>query len=103
MLRFSRAWFAVGFCLSYPLFLALDWHLFLYYPMIGEWSFGPLSGATGPAMEWYGLIVSSGLAGVAAGLVLPERNLTPILLRAAVAVAMAAMAACAFLLRGFFV
>ncbi len=103
MLRFSRPWFALGFCLAYPLCLVLDWHLFLYYPLIGQWSFRPLSGTTGPAMEWYGLIAAAGLAGGAAGLLLPGRDLSPILPRVAAATAVAAMAACAILMRGFFV
>ena len=103
MARFSPAWFSLCFCLSYPVFLAFDGHLFLYYPLINQWSFSPPKGATGPAMQWYGLIASAGLAGLVAGVVLPKHNLAFFVSRSAVIAAVAAMLACVYLLRDFFV
>ncbi len=103
MPHFSRAWFALGFCIAYPLCLLLDGHLFLYYPLIGQWSFHPLPDTAGPAMQWYGLMASAGLVGGVAGLLLPGRDRSPALLRWTAAITLLAMAASVYLLRGFFV
>ena len=103
MLKLSPAGFSAGFCLCYPLFLALDWHLFLYYPLNGDWSVSPLAESAGPAMQWYGLIASATLAAGGISLCLQGASIARWLSRWIGVFAVLSMAACAWLLRGFFV
>lgn len=102
MSKFSPTWFGLVFCLCYPLFLTLDWHLFLYYPLHGQWSLESLPESAGPAMQWYGLTVAAALAGGAAGLILTDGNAARAMSRWVWAIAVTSIAACVYLLRGFF-
>lgn len=103
MPKLSPAAFSAGFCLCYPLFLALDWHLFLYYPLDGQWSIRPLPESAGPAMQWYGLIAAATLAAGGISLLLRGAGTTRWLSHHIGVLAVLSMVACAWLLRGFFV
>ncbi|TJY59527.1 hypothetical protein E4T66_14210 [Sinimarinibacterium sp. CAU 1509] len=103
MPRMSAAWFTVVFGLSYIAIFALDLALFLYYPLVRQFSFVPLIDASsGPAMHWYGLMASAGCAGLAASVCLRDRWIPEVLLQWLWIVPVSAMFASAFLLRQFF-
>ena len=101
--RFSPAGFVIGFCCTYALVFAKNWPLFLYYPLHGNFIWGPhFTRGLGPAMAWYGLMVDAGLAGLLAALVLPQRLLERSLGNYLWLFPCAAMLTCVFLLRQFF-
>jgi hypothetical protein len=60
-LRFAPVVFMIAYCCAYALTFALDWPLFRYYPLHGNFTWGwHTLGASGPAMVWYGLVASAG-------------------------------------------
>lgn len=102
MPKFSVYWFTIAFSITYPLFLAMHWEWFLYYPLVGEWSIQPLSGDQGPAMQWYGLIAGAAVCAAALALALKDQWLPRVAVHWIVAFPAASMAACMYVLRGFF-
>ena len=79
MKRFSPSLFAVAFCCAYACAFAFDAPLFVYYPLHGEVSMGhPLLQGIGPAMAWYGLLASAGIAATVLAFVIPERASAPL-------------------------
>lgn len=103
MIRFSRVWFSIGFCIAYVALFALDRPLFRYYPLTGRWSLYPLADDPGPAMQWYGLVAGAAIAGGVMALVLSDRQLPDRVLRWVALVPLFAMTACLYLLRDFFI
>jgi hypothetical protein len=97
--------FAVVFAVVYGLAVEKNYALFTYHPALGEFGLGVEAPKDGPAMYWYGWLATSAIAAsVAGGLaaLLPEsvtRRLWP---GATWTVAIAVMAAFAWLLRNFF-
>ena len=71
--RLSRSWFTLGFCLAYPLVIALDWPVFVYFPQSRHFHWGSATNDVGPAMHWYGLMASASLAGLMLALLCPEK------------------------------
>ncbi|MCW1383707.1 hypothetical protein OLX02_12830 [Novosphingobium sp. KCTC 2891] len=102
MLRFSGGWFTTAFCASYMALFAHGGPVLQYYPLSGRWSFGPPAGGSGPAMQWYGLMLEAGLIAMAVSALLRDRPLPRYLADRPWAVPLTAMAACFYLLRGFF-
>ncbi len=102
-LRFSPAAFLVVFCVAYIVVFAKDWPLFHYYPLHGNWTWGPqrLPDA-GPPMAWYGLMANAGIAATLAALVVPDALVLRWLRNRLWLFPVGAMAACVFLLRQFF-
>jgi hypothetical protein len=100
--RFSPTTFSITYCCAYVGGFALNWPLFLYYPLHGDWSFGPqIVEGIGPAMAWYGLMVDAGaIAGVIA-LCVPDHAVKKIF-RHLWLFPSAAIVASVFLLRHFF-
>lgn len=101
--RFSAAAFAVAFCIAYVVVFALDFPLFRYWPLHGDWTWGrtPLKDA-GPAMAWYGLMANAGIAALLAAFIVPDAIATRLLRNRVWLFPIGAMAACVFLLRQFF-
>jgi hypothetical protein len=101
--RFSAATFTAVFCVAYIGVFALDFPLFRYWPLHGNWTWGrtPLEDA-GPAMAWYGLLANAGIAALVAAVVVPDQFATRLLGNRLWLFPVAAMAACVFLLRQFF-
>jgi len=100
--RFSPPWFTLLFCMAYLASLTLNQALFLYYPLVGQFSLSPLDAAAGPPMLWYGLMANAAVAGLLAGIVLPQRWLPDRLIAWSWLVPVATMAGVALDLRAFF-
>jgi predicted permease len=102
-LKLAPAIFLIAFCIAYVVVFAMNWPMFRYYPLHGnfEWGPGDLQGA-GPAMAWYGLLSSAAAFALLPALVISDRSI-PAALRGYIWVLPClAMAACVFLLRGLF-
>ena len=56
---FAPAVFSIAFCLAYVPVFSVDWPLFLYHPLHGDFSRTPLPEEMGPAMHWYGLVATN--------------------------------------------
>lgn len=103
-LRFSPAVFTVAFCCTYIGAFAFDWPLFRYYPMHGDISWGrQLVKGIGPAMTWYGLMANAGIVASLLSVGVPNRPIDALLRNYLWLFPCAAMLACVFLLRQFFV
>ena len=63
--------FAAGTAVFYVLAFAYNLTPFTYFPALNEWHWGVVGGSDelGPPMFWYGWLLYSALAGLAAGLV----------------------------------
>jgi hypothetical protein len=97
--------FAVVFALAYVLAVEANYAVFTYHPALGEWGAGVEKARDGPAMYWFGWLLTSGIVATVAGLAataLPEsvtRRLWPGLTWV---VAIGVMIAFCYLLSGFF-
>ena len=101
--RPSSAAFAVIYSVAYTVALAMNWPLFNYYPLSGQFSLGPHQIVdAGPPIVWYGLIATALLVAIALSTFVPSswfvnRFRNTLWLFPAIA-----MLACAVLMRGFF-
>ena len=102
-LRISRVAFAIAYCTSYIVVLAMDWPLFRYYPLTGEFSWGwhHVAGS-GPAMAWYGLMANAGMAALVCAAISRDHTLAAVLRNYLWLFPCAAMLGCVFLMRQFF-
>jgi hypothetical protein len=102
-LGFSPATFLVAFCVLYALVFFLDFPMFRYYPLHGDFNWGKavLKGV-GPAMAWYGMMANATLGALLLAIVVPDRVLEPGLRNFLWLFPLATMLVCAFLLRHFF-
>jgi hypothetical protein len=100
--RLSGPWFTAGFCVAYPLVFALDWALFLYYPVPGRFHWGNAAQDVGPPMHWYGLVATAALIGLVAALAGRDAWLTPQVQRCLAWTPCIAMLGSLILLRQFF-
>jgi hypothetical protein len=100
---FAPAAFAAAFCCAYILLFAMNWPLFLYYPLHGDFTWGPqaLKGV-GPAMAWYGLMAGAGIIAAFVAVIVPDRIADRALRNYVWLFPCVAMFACIFLLRRFF-
>jgi hypothetical protein len=100
---FSPAIFMIAFCCAYAFAFAMDWPLFRYYPLHGDFNWGPryLKGV-GPAMAWYGLLCSAGISAVLLSIIVPDSAAQKLLRNYLWVFPSGAMLACVFLLRQFF-
>jgi len=98
-------WFAPGsfmvfFCCAYGLVFAMNWPLFTYYPLHGNFFWGPRAHTgLGPVMVWYGLMSSAGLVALLAALLIPEKVSERALRNYIWLFPLGAMLVCIFLLR----
>jgi hypothetical protein len=71
--------FGAVFSLIYAVVLDYNWALATYFPKQGFWQWGaapPIPGEGGPAMYWYGVVMTTALASLvvtAAVALLPEK------------------------------
>ena len=102
--RLASPVFTVAFCCTYALVFALNWPLFLYYPLHGDfvWGWRVLQGQ-GPAIVWYGFMADAVIAGLVASVCLPSRAVASRLRNYLWLFPCAAMLVCVFLLRHFFI
>ena len=97
--------FAVVYALVYVFAVEANYALFTYHPALKEWGAGVEKARDGPAMYWFGWLVTSGIVAAVAGLAataLPEgvtRRLWP---GWTWVVAIGVMAAFCYLLRNYF-
>jgi hypothetical protein len=102
-LRFSPSIFAVAFCCAYIGVFAADWPLFRYYPLHGDFNWGPRTlPGVGPAMAWYGLVSAAGVLASVSALLIPERLADRLLRGHLWLFPLGAMLGSVFLLRRFF-
>jgi hypothetical protein len=59
--------FAVVFAVAYVFVVELNYAMFTYHPIAGEWGAGVEKAQEGPAMYWFGWLATSGLIAAVAG------------------------------------
>jgi hypothetical protein len=103
-LRLAPTTFMIAYCCVYIFVLAMNLPLFMYYPLHGDfaWGWQGLKGA-GPAMAWYGLMANAAIVAVVVAVCVPNRLPDRALRNCLWLVPVAAIVACTFLMRGFFV
>jgi hypothetical protein len=97
--------FAVVYAIAYVTCVESNYALFTYHPALGEFGLGVQKAKDGPAMYWYGWMATSTIvAGVAGGLatLFPDAATRRLWPASTWVVALAAMAAFCWLLKGFF-
>ena len=100
---FSPVLFSVAFCVAYVAAFALNAPLFSYYPLPGSFVWGSRALVdAGPSMAWYGLMSSAALVALPVAMIVPERWVLNRVRAGLWLVPCAAMLACAWLLRQFF-
>ncbi|HWY61516.1 MAG TPA: hypothetical protein VNW15_06420 [Rhizomicrobium sp.] len=101
-LRFGPVSFAIVFCCVYALAFFTNLPLFLYYPLHGDFTWGPqlLKGA-GPGMAWYGLMADAGIAALVLAFIVPDRLLDRIFRNYFWLFPCGAMLVCVYMLRQF--
>jgi hypothetical protein len=68
--------FAVAYCGLYILVFVMNWAAFTYHSALGRLAIGPDKPQAGPAMYWYGWIVTSAVGAVIVAAIvayLPDR------------------------------
>lgn len=102
--RLSSPVFTIAFCCTYAVAFALNCPLFLYYPLHGDFSWGwQVLQGVGPAMVWYGFIADAVIVGLVAAMCLPSLAVGSRLRNYLWLFPCAAMLACVFFLRHFFI
>jgi hypothetical protein len=99
---FSPALFTATFCCVYIAAFFFDWPMFRYYPLHGDFSWGPgMLTEVGPAMSWYGYLSMAVAGGLIIAMIVPDRVL-PRWLGFLWLFPLSAMLICVLLLRRFF-
>jgi hypothetical protein len=97
--------FAVVYAIAYVICVESNYALFTYHPALGEFGFGVQKAKDGPAMYWYGWLATSGIVASISGalaMLLPEAAARRLWPASTWIVALAAMAAFGWMLKGFF-
>jgi hypothetical protein len=103
-LPFAPAVFMSAFCCAYALLFAMDWPLFRYYPLHGDFTWGrQMLKGVGPAMAWYGLTAGAGAIALFLAICVGDRVVATPLRNYLWLFPCAAMLTCIFLLRHFFI
>lgn len=102
-LRFAPAVFMLVYCAVYVAAVATDLPAFRYYPLEGRLNWGPgkVTGI-GPAMAWYGIMAEAAIVGAVAAVIVPDGWLRRALRNFLWLIPLAALGACVFLMRIFF-
>ena len=97
--------FAAAFAIAYLVAVQNNYALFTYHPALGAIGWGVEPVKDGPAMYWYGWLATAGIAAALFAAIASWLAQRAIERAAAVAwiVPLAAMAAFAWLLRGYFI
>ena len=92
--------FMLAYSAAYAFSFAMDWPLFRYYPLRGDfnWGAGVLKGV-GPAITWYGLMADSLLFGFVMSMLIPDRVLGHFVMSKAWIVPLCTLAFAIYLLR----
>ena len=69
----SPSVFGAVFAPTYAALAIYDWTPFVYYPLTNELSRTALSTNSGPAMHWYGWILTSAVVAVFLSAIIPSR------------------------------
>jgi hypothetical protein len=103
-LRFAPITFMVAFCCVYAAAFWTNKPLFLYYPLHGDFHWGPMpmKDAIGPSMAWYGLMADAGIAAIILSFLIPNHLLDRTLRNFLWVFPCGAMLVCVYLLRVFF-
>lgn len=97
---FASGPFLIVFCCAYSVAFAMNWPLFIYYPLHGNFFWGAhMRTGLGPAMVWYGLVASAALAALVAAVLIPENVVQRVLKGYLWAFPLGAMLVCLYLLR----
>lgn len=59
--------FAAGFAVLYVIAMELNWAAFTYHPRLMIFEIGTKPPQSGPAMYWYGWLITAALGGLTAG------------------------------------
>ena len=97
--------FAVVYALVYVVAVEANYALFTYHPALKEWGAGVQKARDGPAMYWFGWLVTSGIVATVAGFAataLPESVTRRLPSGLTWVVAIGVMIAFCYLLRSFF-
>jgi hypothetical protein len=97
--------FAIVYALAYVVVVEANYALFTYHPAVKEWGAGVQKARDGPAMYWFGWLVTSGIVATVAGLAaaaLPESVARRIWPGWTWVVAIGVMIVFCYLLRNFF-
>ena len=97
--------FAVVFALVYVVAVEANYALLTYHPALKEWGAGVEKPRDGPAMYWFGWLLTSGIAATVAGAAaaaLPESVTRRLPSALTWVVAVGVMAAFCYLLRNYF-
>lgn len=97
--------FSIAFAVLYLLAVEYNWALFTYHAQLGQWGWLVEPQRSGPAMYWYGWLVTAALGSIAvsaAVLAVPENVTARVPSWVVWLIPLLAMVAFAFILRGFF-
>lgn len=95
--------FASVYCVAYVAALAFHWPLFVYYPLVSEFSWGRGSiPDSGPAMAWYGIMATAALVALPLSVVVADGWITARLRGKLWLIPLVAMLACVYLMKAFF-
>jgi hypothetical protein len=101
--RFSPITFAIVFSCAYALAFWFNQPLFLYYPLYGDFNWGPaVMKNAGPGMAWYGLMSDALIAATVLALIVPDRIFDRLLRGYLGVFPLVAMLVCVYLVRNFF-
>jgi len=101
-LRPAPGIFMLAYSVAYAFVFFKDWPLFRYYPLHGDFNWGPRSQTgVGPAMAWYGLMASAFIVALLVSLCVPDRVLNRNLYRYLWTTPLLAMVISVILLRRF--
>lgn len=102
-MKFSPVVFGLVYLCVYVVVLAKDWALFIYYPQVGQFSWGwnRLAGI-GPGMAWYGLMASAAAAALPVAAVVSDDKATNALRNCLWLFPLGAMLGCVYLMKHFF-
>ncbi len=96
--------FSVLFAIFYTIAVEMNWALVTYHPRLGEFGLWTQAARQGPAMHWYGWLLSAGLAaGLATAVATPFLRRIAIPVWTGWAIPLACMVAFLWFLRIFFI
>jgi hypothetical protein len=103
-MKFSAVVFGLVYLCAYVVVLAKDWALFIYYPQVGQFSWGwSRVVGIGPGMAWYGLMASAAAVALPVAVLVPGEKLAGALRNSLWLFPCAAMIACVYLMKQFFI
>jgi hypothetical protein len=100
--RLAPSVFMVAYCATYAFVFFMDWPLFRYYPLNGNFNWGPqIQKGFGPAIAWYGLVADALITAILVSIVFRDRAVTGLVKSYVWIFPVAAMLVSVYLLRVF--